>query len=526
MKNKFVYFWLTILVFIISGFAQNNSKLILNIGKFNPDLTNLPPFFINSIDEKEFSDLIFSTLLTKTPSNEIEEDLLLSISNTNRTEWILILKDHIYFHDDSIITSDDVKFSIETLKKIKSEKNIFYIKALDKITGIEIIEKRTLIITLSSDIPNFEEILTKIPIIPKHYYDKVKLEDTINALLNDTPVGTGPFAVESITPGEKITFSLFTKYYKSKPSINEINIHFYSSYDKILQDFYLGKIDYFEVPNYSIANELQKSGLKNYRIPRKERNIKILYFLALNNKSPLFRNSQIRSALNYCINKNELINTVSNKDFRNIEEALSFVPSNSPIFLDDLKPVRHLPERTLELFKKAGWNEEYTDRIIDFNGNKFSFDIILPENLLFLENALRVMQLNFNEIRIQGEFRLLPKSEFINMIENGNYHAAFMFSFYFHNDFNNSLKSFLTPKNDDFKYNILNINHQEILNNIERLIRIDDFNLKKPIFERVQMLMADEVTFIPLFFDIYKYYAVKIDKFSNYSETFDKWIKK
>lgn len=526
MKIKYINFWLIILLFFITGFTQDNSKLILNIGKYNPDINNFPPFFINSIDEKEFSDLIFSTLLIKTHENEIKENLLLSISNTNRTEWILILKDRIYFHNDSILTSNDVKFSIETLRKIKFEKNIFYIKDLDKITGIEIIEKRTLIIKLSSDIPKFEEILTKIPIIPKHKYDKVNLEDTINALKNETPVGSGPFIVESITPGQEISLISFKKYHKSKPNIDQINIHFYNSYDKILQDFCLGKIDYFEVPNYNIANELQKSGLKNYRIPRKERDIKIFYFLALNNKSPLFRNSQIRSGLNYCLDKNEVINNISNKDFRNIEEAVTFVPSNSPIYLDDLKPVKHLPERTLELFKKTGWNEEYSDRIINFNGNKFSFDIFIPTNMLFLENALRVMQLNFNEIRIQTEFRLLPKTDFTNMIENGNYHAALMYSLYFQNDFNNSLKSLLKPKNDDFKYNILNINNQEILKNIERLIRINEYNLKKPIFNRIQMLMSEEVSFIPLFFDVFKYYAVKTDKFGNYSETFDKWTKK
>jgi len=527
MKKIVTYY---ILIFLIvsysSSFSQDNTTLSLNIGKFNPEISNFPPFFINSPDEKEFSDLIFSTLIEKTDDGKLVNNLVKSITETQNNEWILILKDNLKFHNNSNLTSEDVKFSFEIFNKIKNEKNCFYYYELNKIKEIEIIENRTLIIKLTSDIKDFKYILSKVSIVPKNVYEKDTIERTIKALKEDKPVGSGPFILESLTP-QLIKLSAFKDYHLGKTDIDTICIYEYNSYDKLLQDFYIGKIDYFEVPNFKIAAELGKTGLKNYKIYRKNRSLIKFYFLAFNTSKPLFQNKTIRSCLKYAINKNEIINNISNnKTVKNVESAFSFVPLHSPLFLNDLEEFKFEPGKTLKILKQNGWDTRYVDRIIQFKDRKFVFDISIPKSILNFEDAIRIIRLNLNEIRIGANIRPLPFSVFNEKMDRKDYSMALYYSFYFDDSMYNTLKSLFSPENGNFNKNIFNLNNQEIFKNIERLKIIEDFNLKIPIFERIQMLVEAESPFIPLFFDTTIYYAFKTDKFKKQSLTFDKWEKK
>ena len=234
-----------------------------------------------------------------------------------------LLKSPVLFHDGSLLTSNDVKFSIELYKYLQNERNIFFDRNINKISEIEIFGDPTLIIRLSSEVQNFEELLTKIPIVPQKVYEKESISETIQCLLTEHPVGSGPFMLDSIDPDKLIKLSSFNNYHGTVPEIDKINIFFYNSYNRIIQDFYLGNLDYFEVPTHLIAKELAKSGGKNFRIFRRKREIESFYFLAINSKDPLFRNKSIRSAINHCINRAEILKSIIDiKQFQNIEEAV------------------------------------------------------------------------------------------------------------------------------------------------------------------------------------------------------------
>ncbi|MFC1726266.1 ABC transporter substrate-binding protein [candidate division KSB1 bacterium] len=522
MKKIHIIIFLILSSYLMSV-AQDNSELTLNIGKFNPNISNFPPFYINSLEEKEFSDLIFSRLITKTKDNQLNNDLLRNISRSNDLEWIIILKSPVLFHDGSLLTSNDVKYSIELFKILQNEQNIFYDRNINKISEIEIIGDATLIVRLSSDVQNFEELLSKIPIIPKKVYEKDSQPKTIEFIKNGHPVGSGPFKLESIDPGKFITLSSFKNYHGTVPEIDKININFYDSYDRIIQDFYLGNLDYFEVPNHLIAKELTKSGGKNFRVFKRNRDIKIFYFLAINSENPLFKDKSIRYSINHCINRAEILqNIVDITQFQNIEEAAGFVPASSPLFLEDLEPKTFEPERTLEIFRDNGWNETFNNGIIEHNGSKYSFEMIIPNTFMHLDKVLSTIRLNLNEIRIEAKYRPLPVEQYWEKIRNKDFIIALHYSYFFENDISNILKSFMNPVNADYNQNIFNLHNREIIRNINIMNQLEDFNRVKPIFERIQMLMDNEAVYLPLFFETTVYFALKTDKFIH-ADTFEKW---
>lgn len=104
------------------------------------------------------------------------------------------------FHDGAPITSDDVKFSIETVKANHPFQTMFA-----PVSAVETPDAGTVVIKLSQPHPALLLALSSAlcPIIPKHVYGDG--QDVKTHPANSAPVGSGPFKLEEFKPGEQIT---------------------------------------------------------------------------------------------------------------------------------------------------------------------------------------------------------------------------------------------------------------------------------------------------------------------------------
>lgn len=67
----------------------------------------------NDVGSRMYALQVFEPLVRRTPSLDIESSLALSYGMLSPTEWEFRLRPNIHLHDDSILTADDVKKSIE-----------------------------------------------------------------------------------------------------------------------------------------------------------------------------------------------------------------------------------------------------------------------------------------------------------------------------------------------------------------------------------------------------------------------------
>ena len=122
------------------------------------------------------------------------------------------------FHDGVPITSDDVAFSVMTVKKYHPFKSMF-----DPVAFVETPDPLTAVIRLSLPHPAILLAMspTLMPILPKHIYGDG--QDIPTHPANLTPVGSGPFKLVSYEPGKTITLERYAGYFREgQPYLDKI----------------------------------------------------------------------------------------------------------------------------------------------------------------------------------------------------------------------------------------------------------------------------------------------------------------
>ncbi|GGC55568.1 extracellular solute-binding protein [Chelatococcus reniformis] len=140
------------------------------------------------------------------------------------------------FSDGVPITADDVKFSLELLRK-SGRPN--YRNSYAKVSRIEIIDPHTIRFDLSqADDRELPLILGLMPVLPKHATDAAHFDAAGFKPL----VGSGPYMVDTVKPGESITYRRDPAYWGAELPVNRGTINF----NEIRYDYYRDANSLFE----------------------------------------------------------------------------------------------------------------------------------------------------------------------------------------------------------------------------------------------------------------------------------------
>ena len=265
------------------------------------------------------------------------------------------------FHDGSSITRDDVLFSLETFqtKGTPNQK-----KTYGKVIDTEMVGKNGIKMNF---INNEDKELPLIiagflPIIPKKYYEKLDVTKTFL----DIPLGSGPYTIDEIDPGRKITYSRVKEYWAKDLPVNKGQYNF----DTLTYDYYKDTnvlLEAFKVGDYDYRREYNAQRWQtNYDFPAVDRGDVVLKemkndrptgmnALVMNSRKEIFSNPRVREALSYAydhewINKILYNNAYTRTDsyFDNSPLASSGLPTKEELLL--LEPWKdQLPN---EIFNK------------------------------------------------------------------------------------------------------------------------------------------------------------------------------
>ena len=102
--------------------------------------------------------------------------------------WTFHLKDGVKWHDGEPFTSEDVKFTYDTM--MESGLGYMYSTYLAGIDSVECPDANTVVI--KTDEPKANMLMNTTPILPKHIWSEIKPEE-LETYANEKPIGTGPF---------------------------------------------------------------------------------------------------------------------------------------------------------------------------------------------------------------------------------------------------------------------------------------------------------------------------------------------
>jgi ABC-type transport system substrate-binding protein len=349
--EKIVFFILFFLflssaIFLSIDFYFKNTKIVpKRSGKYIEGILGTPrwinPIFspLNDAD-RDLVELIYSGIL-KYGENGFENDLAqdLKILDEGKT-YEVVLKENIFWSDGEKITSDDVIFTVKAIQNSET-KSPLRPAWLDVET--ERVDDRTLRFKLKESSATFIENLT-LKIIPKHKWQEIPQKDFSLSILNLKPIGSGPYQISNLNfdqGGKILSVELKEneKYYGKKPYLPEIEFKFFEKKEDLIESWKKGEIMGFYLPQEKYSGEV--SNFYHFPSPR--------YFaIFFNTKDSKILNSvKIRQALNYSIDKNQVLSQISNPvlvdspllpeiyDLKSPSNSYSFDLEKAKKFLDE-----------------------------------------------------------------------------------------------------------------------------------------------------------------------------------------------
>jgi len=221
------------------------------------------------------------------------------------TSLLLDLRQGVTFQNGDRFGADDVVYTFNVINgpdaKIATRQNTDWIAQAEKVSDSQVRLK------LKAPFPAALEYLSgPTPIYPSAYFQKVGLEGYSKA-----PVGTGPYRISAVTPGQGVTMVKYPGYFKDSPKgaprIGTVVFKVIRDPEARSAQLMTGEVDWiWRVP--ADQSDALKS-MPNLQVLSDE--TMRVGFLTINNNGTTpeaepFKDERVRQAVNYAINRKGL----------------------------------------------------------------------------------------------------------------------------------------------------------------------------------------------------------------------------
>jgi len=225
----------------------------------------------------------------------------------DRSSITFHLNENAKFSDGMPITSEDVIFSHELLKKNGRPNHRTY---YSKVTKVEKVDTNSVKFTFdASGDREMPLIMGLMPILPKHAMTAEKFNKT--SLI--PPIGSGPYRLVKLDAGKQVTYERNREYWgndlpanKGRYNFNTIRFTYYRDANTLFEAFKKGLHDVtYEGDPGKWSTSYNFNAIKDGRVVKKEFELKIpsgMSALVFNTRRPQFADQRVRTALNHMFN--------------------------------------------------------------------------------------------------------------------------------------------------------------------------------------------------------------------------------
>lgn len=275
-------------------------------------LDSINPILSNNKNVQDITKLIYDPLVTLTSDYKAEPCLAKEWAKQSDNSYLIKLRENVKWTNGERFTSEDVRFTIDRLKEISS----IYSYNVQYVIGVDIVDDYTVKINLDREIPFFEYQLT-FPILSKDYYEA---EDFVNTEKNSSPVGTGKYKIAEVQPSYILLEKNNGWWNKEiNLTIEKITVNLYSSIGELYNSFKIGNIDLIATTNDNLQEYIGTIGYSSKELKGREHT-----FLALNTQNYFLGKQEIRKALAYSIDKENIVSSIFNNKCYNSSFPLDY----------------------------------------------------------------------------------------------------------------------------------------------------------------------------------------------------------
>lgn len=217
-----------------------------------------------------------------------------NVSSDGKT-YTFKLRSGVKFHDGSDMTAEDV---VSTIRRVQSKDIASPLASrLSAIEAAKAVDPLTVELTLKEPSAPLLSSLATIAIVPSEV-------ETNKDILQKAPVGTGPFKFQEWQPNGFILLAKNDAYWqKGTPKLAGLKFNIVP--ESATRQVGLVNGQYALLPNIDAATALQLKGKPNVKLGE---TLDLAYMLiGMNVSKPPFDNPKVREAVNYAINRQEIV---------------------------------------------------------------------------------------------------------------------------------------------------------------------------------------------------------------------------
>lgn len=328
----------------------------LIIGQLS-DAVSLDPHGSNDTPSSNVAYNIYEALLIQDENMELQPGLATEWEMVDDLTWQFTLREDVTFHDGSEFNADVVQANFERIldEEIASPRAFLY----EMVEEINVIDDYTV------------EFVTEYPFspLPAHIahnggglmsaeviaedYEAIENGSEPGSVINENPVGTGPFVFESWTPGDEIVLNRNDDYWGGAPALDSITFRVVPEGSTRLADLETGAIHISDPLSPSDVSRVEGTdGMSVNSQPSVG-----LSYIGFNAQKEPFDDPLVRQAISKAIDKDTIIN--------GIYDGVG-LPAESPLAPDvfgydeNVSGLEYNVEEARELLAEAGYEDGFS----------------------------------------------------------------------------------------------------------------------------------------------------------------------
>jgi peptide/nickel transport system substrate-binding protein len=362
---------------------------------------------------------IFNGLLKYNANLDLEGDLAQSWAISPDQKTITFkLKPNLKWSDGQPLTSQDVLFTWQAV--IDEKTHSPYASDFQLVSLAETPDAQTFKVTYNQAHAPALDSWSGLQILPRHLLAGQDLHTTAFA---QKPIGSSFYKLDTWRNGEFITLSQNPNSVLGPANIDKLITRIIPDTSAQFLELMADNIDSMNLDPIKYARIIPaKPNLKAKLNLYKELGNSYTY-MGFNLKRKPFNDVRVRKAINYAIDKQEIIDGVYLGLGINISSP--YKPGtrwSNP----DLKPYPYDPVIAKKLLKDAGFVDSDYDGILELNGTPFTFEILTNQNKEREKTAV-LIQRRLKEVGIQTNVRAIEWASFISrFIKTGDFDAVIL----------------------------------------------------------------------------------------------------
>ena len=270
------------------------------------------PLFASDVYLSDLYSLVFESLFYL--DEECNPLPLLAKSQTiseDGLEWTIQLRDDVYWHDGSLLTANDVSFTLDLIRSCKE--GCSYKSKLSVIEKCTVIDEHSIKLVLKQPYAFLAEYLT-FPVIPMDLYSGVDTEQLANTEF--LPIGSGPYKCIKLDTDKEILLEKNIDWWQTKspeikknvPNIDYISASIYSK--QPLEAFSNGLIDTAYIDKLHTSEYKEFSETLLYLYPG--RNLELISFNTEDKReNRILKSKPVRKAIASMLDREKLVKDIA-----------------------------------------------------------------------------------------------------------------------------------------------------------------------------------------------------------------------